>query len=272
MGILDQLRDEAKQKKQHQTVEKSRELHLETAYKARILPKMQLAFHYLQEIVEHLNFVDTQVLLEEYSPRYPQFGPLIQQNYKINTDGFGGYADFGHLMEINLTFFAVGEGAFSYKLQGRNRIEEEISFLHSKNIHFEWKHQAGKQNSYHAVFTITRKIPMRFRFEVDYEQTKIKLIINNHENLLTYRKSFQPEQVDNDLLDEVSRYLLRKDCDFIRLDISKKHKESLHNKLDDVQKDKQEGLFSPADSQPFNLSGRIKSLLGLLNNDEKHRD
>jgi hypothetical protein len=219
MEILNQLRDEAKQKKTNQAQQHNQEKQLEQVYHTKLLPKMQQIFVYFKEVVEHLNFIESRIGIEEYNHRFPQFGLLNQGNYKINTDGYGGYADFERLLQINITFFLTGEGAFTYQVIGSSKIEQEISFLHTKNIHFCWQHLTSKEHNRLAAFTINRKVPVRFRFEVDFENTIIKLIINNHEELTTYQKIFLAEEINEELLEQVSRYMLRKDTDAILLNM-----------------------------------------------------
>lgn len=217
MGILDQLKQEAAQKKQQAQTQVNLQKQRDDYYRMAILPAMQKAFHFMKELVEHLNFLEHAIEVQEYSSRYPQFGLLKQQNYKIFTDNYGGFADLERLVQINVCFFCVGSGSFSYNLDGQSRIEREVAFLTSRNVNFDWKLLDGRSAIPSACFTITRKIPVRFKFAVDYEQSKIQLLINNHHDFNDYKKIFAPEQINDELLDEVARFMLRKESELIRL-------------------------------------------------------
>jgi hypothetical protein len=254
---------------------------LEREYQATILPIMQKIFLFFKEIVEHLNYLEKPIEIEEYSRDYPQMDTLTQTHYKINTDGYAGFADFNRLMQINLTFTCQGNGEFTYVLEGKVRIEQEVAFLHSRNVPFTWNQYISSKGIESSTFTITRKIPVRFRFEVDFEQSKIKLSINNHENFNIYSKAFAAEAINELLLDEVIRFLLRQDGDFIRLDIISQNKERIQKKAEEEQLQRAKWLEDIKIEEPIKSSkkesdngesvffNRIKSFTGLRNRTTK---
>lgn len=238
MSIIDELRNKANEKKEAQQQQESLEQLLASNYKHLLLPKMQQIFTYLNEVVKHLNFVAEPILVKDYSHRYPQLGDLQQQNYRINTDGYGGLADFNRLMQINLTFFLKAEGSFSYDIEGKRIIEQEISFLHSRDMPFEWRNKVGKTGIRTATFIVQRRIPVRFRIEVLYDKSELLITIDNHDDFSKYVKHFEPESVTENLLEHMVSYLLRRDHDFIRLDISEQHKEHIRNNLEMAERER----------------------------------
>jgi hypothetical protein len=242
MGVLEQLRDQVNRKQDDALDQQTIEQELAARYKKSILPKMQSIFVFMKEMVEHLTYLEQAVFIDDYSSRYPQFGRLIQTGYRINSDGIMGYADPDRLMQVNVNFFCQNEGTFTYHLQGRSLIEKEVAFLSAHKVPFEWKYFQGVGMVQNASFTVTRKVPVRFKFEVDYAASNIKILINNHENFGVYKKSFAPEEVDNDLLDEVARFMLRIDSDFIRLEITSEHKKIIRSKLEETQREYEEWL------------------------------
>ena len=271
MGILDQLKQEAAEKKQQEQTQVNLQKQRDDYYRESILPAMQKAFHFMKELVDYLTFLERAIEVEQYSSRYPQFGPLKQQNYKIFTDNHGGFADFDRLMQINVCFFCVGFGSFSYNLESQGRIEREVAFLTSRNAYFDWKLLDGRSAMHSACFTITRKIPVRFKFEVDYEQSNIQLLINNHEDFNAYKKTFAPDEVNDELLDEIARFMLRQDSDFIRLEISSSHRRQIQNLVEqqrikdlalmrEIQEEKVTG-----DSDNKSLTKRLKQLVKIPN-------
>jgi len=237
MGVLEQLRGQVHGKQDDELGQQHIEQELAARYKDAILPKMQSIFVFMKEMVEHLTYLEQSIFIDDYSSKYPQLGRLIQTDYKINTDGIIGYVDPGKLMQINVSFFCLSEGAFSYNLQGKSLIEQEVAFLSAHKVPFEWKYFQGVGAVQNASFIVTRKIPVRFKFEVDYVASNIKILINNHENFGVYKKSFAPEQIDDDLLDEVARFMLRQDSDFIRLEISSEHRNRIRRKLEETRQE-----------------------------------
>lgn len=235
MGILDQLRSEASSKQESESAAAEVREQLENEYQTNILPKMQKIYLFLKEIVEHLSYLEKAIEVPDYCQRFPEMGALSQTDYKINTDGYGGLADFNRIMQVNVLFNCVGAGSFSYEVEGKVKIEQEIAFLHSKNVPLKWNQYINSRGVEAATFNISRKIPVRFRFEVDYNNSKIKLLIHNHENFNVYRKTFEPSAVDESLLDEVIRFMLRQDSDFIQLDITSQDKQRIQKKAEEEQ-------------------------------------
>ncbi|MDQ7091527.1 MAG: hypothetical protein Q9M50_12990 [Methylococcales bacterium] len=235
MSIINQLRNEANLKQETEFAETTVQQQQDQAYQELILPKMQKTFTFLKEIIGHLGYLEKAIEIEDYSQKFPEIGGLTQQDYQINTDGYSGFSDFDKIKQINVTFVCVGKGSFDYGLEGRSRIESEVAFLHSKNIAFDWNQFVNKNGVDAAQFTITRKIPVRFRFEADTNHSKIKLLINNHEDFNVYSKAFDPDEINDELLDEVIRFMLRKDSDFIRLDINNQDKLRIQKKAEALQ-------------------------------------
>jgi len=167
-----------------------------------------------------------------------------------------------------MRFYCRGDGAFSYTLEGKSRIEREISFLASCKLPFDWQMIGRQMGMQTASFSVTRKIPVRFKFEVDYDQSKIRLLIQNHENFIKYNKLFNLEDVDGELLDQVARYMLRKDDDFYRLEISNDHREAIRQLAEHAKREKSvlladgdQGNGRQALEKP-SLVAHIKKLVG----------
>lgn len=268
MSILDELRQKAEQKKAEQLQQESAQQQLERVYRSALLPKMQYFYDCLNETVKHLNFLEEPILINNYSSRYPQFGGLSQKNYKINTDGYSGLADYNRLMQINVNFVCEAEGEFSYALQSKRLIEAEVAFLHARRLAFSWKNQAMVTGVESAGFTVQRKIPVSFKIEVDYNLSKLKVTINNHENLEFFSKSFAPEQLDDDLLDAIISYLMRRDNRLIRLDISDANKTIIQNNLASYQQEQAELLAkikyeednAAPNKEPFKIANPVKAI------------
>jgi hypothetical protein len=268
MSILDELRQKADEKKAEQLQQESIQQNLESAYQSVLLPKMQYFYDCLNEIVTHLNFLEEPILINNYSSRYPQFGELSQKNYKINTDGYSGLADYDRLMQINVTFFCEAEGDFTYALESKRLIEAEVAFLHVRRLAFTWKNQGNATANPSASFTLQRKIPVSFKIEIDYQRSMLKVTINNHENLEFFSKNFSPEQIDEELLDALVGYLMRRDNRLIRLAISDGHKTDIQHKLafhqeqqaDLLARIRHEEDLARRNKEPFKIANPVKAI------------
>ncbi|MDD2722592.1 MAG: hypothetical protein PHH59_01035 [Methylovulum sp.] len=220
MSILDEIRQRAAEKKQAQHQQSLLDKKLEQTYQKELLPKMQLLYDSLKELVEYLNFLEEPMPVSHYSNHYPQFGRLYQKNYKINTDGRMGMADFQRMMQINISFYCEAEGSFSYGLSSKSLIDKEYNFLFEHGLRFQQK----QQHTDRAMFVVERKIPVRFQVLVDYASSKLKITIFNHENFQTFQKSFFPEQLDDEFLNMFLSYFMRRDNRIVVPDISEEEK------------------------------------------------
>lgn len=229
MSALDELRRKADEKKAAEQQDKLIDEQLKETYQLKLLPKMQLFYDTLNETINYLSFLEDPIIAKDYSTRYPQFGDLLQTNYKINTDGRAGLASYDRLMEINLNFVCEGKGDFTYPVVSKYLIEKEVSFLQSNRLNFDWQYLTPKDGKACANFIVKRKVPVCFRIEVLYQLSQLKLTIQNHENLETYSKVFSPEQLDDNFLDILLNYFLRKDTRLlVKLgEISAEHKTAI---------------------------------------------
>ncbi|SCN47037.1 hypothetical protein BAZMOX_01117_3 [methanotrophic endosymbiont of Bathymodiolus azoricus (Menez Gwen)] len=259
MGVLDQLRKEADQKKLSEQETVDQQALRAKLYKTQVLPKMQQIFKYLQELAEHLNYLEVPVQVENYSDRFPRLGTLMQKDYKINTDGYGGFSDFNKLVQINLTFYCIGKGELEYNVQTKSAIEQENAFLHAKRVASKMYRLGGAGREESAKFVVTKKIPVRVRFEVDYEQSQIKVMVNNHTDFSTYTEVWQPADIDDAFLDTLARYLLRKDSEFVSLDITDEDRNELRKKLQSIKhKEEQERLRGVTEQKNSGLEKKEK--------------
>jgi hypothetical protein len=241
MSVLDELRKKADEKKAAEQQEAMTNEQLEQVYQSQILPKMQFIFDSFQEAIKYLNFLEEPVCVDNYCKKYPQFGSLSQSNYRINTDGRIGLANYDRIMQINVTFFCEAKGDFSFRLESEPLIDREVEFLQSKKLIFDWKHIAPVGGVPCALFTIHRKVPVAFRIEVDFKQSLLKVAIRNHENLRAFNKIYTPDQLNDEFLESLLSYFLRKDNRFakeedIPAELKKSIKEAVQSKVASYEK------------------------------------
>lgn len=233
MGIIDDLREEVRQKQMDHQDDTVLQEQREHNYQIFILPKMQQLFSYFKELIDYLSILETPIEIAQYSNRYPLLGELYQQNYRLSTDKHGGIADFEKLTEIFLRYTCLGpdEDEFSHHVGHKIEADQEKDFLASHNIPFNYDRNLGHSKDGAVTFRITRKIPVLFKFSVDYNQSCIILEIQNHENFEQRTQIIKPDQIDEAYLDKLARYILRKDHDFLRMDIDDASREKIREHI-----------------------------------------
>jgi len=231
MGILNELRDEASKQKEEDKIEEFSKQLLEHKYQNEILPKIQMIFNYFKEIVEHLQFLKNPIVITEYSKSFPQFGTLSQQEYKLSTDDFGGHTKYDEMRQVILKFYCMGEGSFTFDAKSQHEIDQTVALFTSKKIPFDWSRNYNNVDSSSATFEVVRKIPVRIAFAVDYDKSIITLQIQNHLNFDKIQRSYKAEEITEELLDQIANFLLRKNNDFIAIEISDEEREQIRQKL-----------------------------------------
>ncbi len=214
MGILDQLKKEVDSKRTAVPDEADIGVRRETEYQQNLLPKMQKILATLQELLEYLGQLGT-IEVKDYSTSMPQIGTLKQSTYKINTDGVGGFAELSNLRQINLIYRLSGHDTFSYTVEGKLAGEQELDNLHARKVKMESRTFINDRGIPCMQFTIERNFTVFVKFDVDYDNSKIKLFFVNHENLANLRQSFTADEITDQFLDEFVRYLIRKDKVFL---------------------------------------------------------
>lgn len=233
MGIIDDLREEVRQKQMVNLEDTAFQEQLEHNYQLLILPKMQQIFSYFKELIDYLSILETPVEITQYTNRYPLLGKLYQQNYRLSTDKHGGIADFEKLTEIFLRYNCLSpdEEEFSHHVKHKIEADQEKEFLSSHHIPFNYDRNLGHTKEGAVTFRISRKIPVLFKFSVDYNKSCIILEIQNQENFEQRTQIIKPDQLDEVYLDKLARYILRKDHDFLRMDIDDVSREKIREHI-----------------------------------------
>lgn len=233
MGLLDQLREEATKKQEEQRYQESVQRSKEDIYQYQLLPAMQQIYTYFKEVTEYLNILNEPIKIEDYSKNYPQFGCLVQTDYKLMTDKHGGVTKFDQLQQIMLRFYCVNpeEPYFTLEVFSQREIEQLIKFFSARKVPYEWKRESNPASKSIALFKFERKIPVVLKFVVDMEQSLIELRIDNHLNFDSFKRNYSAEDIDEAFLDSLGNYLLRKNNQFIQFDISEEERIAIRERL-----------------------------------------
>lgn len=231
MGILNELRDEAERKKiidQQQVISAEK---LAENYQQNLLPKMQMIFNFFKEIVEHLQFIQEPIKVIDYSNKYTELDELIQKDYKLSTDKHGGISHYNELREVKIRFYCFAEGSMELVIKNQAEIEQQINFLTAKKVPFEWSRHHSTATDSFATFSIEKRIPVNITFQVDFKNSQIKLEIFNHHNFGHIKRYYKPDEINDAFLDQLAKFLLRKDNDFIEIEMSEQEREALKENL-----------------------------------------
>ena len=204
MRLLDELKKEADQLKKALS-DDERKRQLKQAYYHDVLfPSMQKIFHFLRELIDHLKTVTPDMDISYAIPGYRTIGGIVQEDYRIDLD-----SDL-QTRRILLSFNCLSHDEVQFSVHDKSQVKEINAFLRSQRIEFsEWGLRDKNSRLIGATFEFKFKIQAVFQFDVDVENGRIILNTRNFDGLKTTRKSYQAEQITDQWLDGLGRYILR---------------------------------------------------------------
>jgi len=226
MGLLDDLKHKANQKKAEEKAEKEKWQKLERYYQDEIHPRMGALYRFLNQMVEHINYLDTDIVA--HFPIGTAYGPhpLSQRNYKLNIDSAK------KTRNITLLFTCHLEQKLIIELEGKEKVDAYTELLDSYNIKYQRKD--SKSEDYELIgsrFVVEGPINTSVSFIGDVEQSAVNLLIKNFEKPGINKQVLRPEQLDEGFMDRLGKYLLRESDDYLSLSISDDVRQDLRQRV-----------------------------------------
>ena len=237
MGLLDDLKKKTEEKKatEEQAVLSQKEL--EQQYQDDIHPHMLEIYNYFNQLIEHLNF------LEQPSRAKYQLLPgnekieLEQKNYKLVIDSTHTTKNVALSFECHL------EKPREVEVSGKEKIESYSEIL----TNYKMKHDRRDRKDsdfklVNANFSLFGPIFGSVNFIGDVGKTHVDLMLRNVERPGTVKHVLQKEQLNEDFLDRLAKYLIRESEDFLKLEIDESAKEQIRKNLEEAEKQREQEL------------------------------
>ena len=236
MGILDDLKNQADDKKAIEEREKQRQIELHEYYQKNIHPKMLQLYTFLNEFIEHLNYIK-KVTKVSY-PIAPD-GSLVefeQSDYKITIDSTKAITD------MNLRFNCKLDETLVYELENSERILSYTDVLHSYRIDFD--RVDIKDNNYELIsakFKIKGPISINVILQADIQTSSINMLLSNFEKPGASKHIYKERHITEEFIDGFGKFILRENLSFLKLDIADEDKDKIRQKIQaDLHRRKQE--------------------------------
>lgn len=259
MGFLDELKKEAEQVKQREQESRSAtDLERERVLRS-IRPRMQKVHDYLKEACEQLNVLDPDVHMSYEVKGFGKLGPLRQGGYKVVAE------EPRKLEKFTLSFACSRPDQVRFQVQGKERALAQKEYMWGANLRFTSKVTADGS----GVFFMDAYVPVTLEFEADMENARINLRIRNLDGLGSSRIVYEPDVLDDELLEELAKCIVRQDNRFQDLSgntVSKEMRMRLQQQLQyDAYKRQLEASLEGGESDATAVKkkkGLLRSLFG----------
>jgi len=264
MSLLDELKQQADKLQQNEE-QATAEARRQAIYQEKIKPGMHAILHYLGELTEQLKVVDLDVRYDYTLPGIGCIQGLRQGGYVVNADS----TDETKIIRLKFNCTAKNEQEFTVKPKAKAK--ETMDFLESQNMRYsEWPIRDGGR-IVGITLQLQIKVDINFIFQVDEEQGYIRMISSNFADFEVERNLIWPHSINEEWLDNLGNYILRKNNKFQALEIDEAKKKSIRQKLEEEKRMRMEELkLAIQREEEEREEKRRNSFLGKLRNLRKN--
>ena len=247
LSFLDELKKEAeeikaKQSRDNDSTQRKRHEVIRT-----IRSRMQSLHRYLKEACEQLSVVDPDIHMTYELRNYGRLGPLRQGGYKMTVD------DGRPVDKFTVSYVCSRAEQLKIQIEGKDAVDKQKEYM--------WSKVTADGD---GVFFVDAYVPITFEFESDYENAKINLRIRNRDSLGSDRVTFEPHRINDELMEEMAKMIVRKDNRFQELAgnmVSEETRMRLRHQLAQAQYTRQvEATSSRTPERPKKKGGLLRSL------------
>lgn len=230
MGVLDDLRRQSAEQRAREDAARQREQEQQVFYQQEIRPRLEQVYTYLNELTEQLNYIKPDIKFSYNLPGGVQFNSLKQENYNMEADSRD------NMKQVALRFYCQAGGATTFRVEGKKTYDKLNEFMHQCRLRYKTSQIKDEMHGVIAVEITTENIiPIDFQFKADIENGCIILWIRNFEKLGIRKILLLPRQINDDMLDDLGKYIVREVDRFMQLDIDEQSRKELQEKLKQEQ-------------------------------------
>jgi hypothetical protein len=237
MGVLDELKQKSAEQQARETARREEQTRRETFYRDELKPRLEQLFGFLHEFGEQLNYVRPDVRASYRLPEDFRLDALSQGDYNLNCDSRD------NMTEIAFRLFCKDEGKLLIELTEKDRFNSMKEFLHRNRLTYrthEFKDE--RHNVIGGQITLERKVPVIFKFDADIENSCIVLWIRNFASLGLQKFILFPNQINDEFLDGLGRFIMRETDSFVRLELPEEQRLRIQANIERERQAKEEEI------------------------------
>jgi len=227
MGLIDELLKEAQNQQADAESVKADNEKREKDFLGFVQPKMVQLFNFLTELSDNLNLIKSKDFVSYRIKEYAVMRDLLPSEYKILVDS-------RHLMKnIKFSFMCSSDERVRFEVENKIYIDRISDYLDDHRVSYVChKNKDSRHNVTNATFSVDSMLPVSFEFTASLDSLSIVLNIKNFNGLNTDRFVIKSDDIDTQYLEDIGKYILRRDSKLFSSNISQEELENIRIKLE----------------------------------------
>jgi len=232
MSLLDEIQNQAEQKRQNISEEERFSSQLEEIYIEKVNPRFKDLYSYFNELINNLNFVDEALYCAYKIPGAGIVNDFYHSTYRISANSSD------RMTEIKINFQCLRDKPIQFLIEDEAQALTIRNELHKYKVNFEYRHSFAKSNMKAGIqFNLNGQIPVQIRLFVEPKSVKIKLEATNIPELGLLLKNYEPHEINNEFTENLGHFMLRQNSEIITFDLPAQNRQQIE---DDKEKKAQE--------------------------------
>lgn len=215
MDILEEFKQQSEKLRQDREQTDSESSGLHTIRCMKVVNSLQDIHNYLHNLVEELNFVEPDIQTSFVIENLGELEGLIQHDYSLLNE------TSGHRERIRCSFVLTNDSQLELEVKPTIEIKEQLETLKTQGLLVNYTSHSP------IKVTISGYVPVCIDFESDFEESNIQVTISNFSRLSKEHYMLNVDHIGTDLLNELGKFLLRRENSFMDVLVEDSHGISL---------------------------------------------
>ncbi len=268
MSLLDQLERQARERREQEERDEALRSERRDFYRTHTAPAMRKIFDYLKTLSSHLKYLD-QTSQKHYTiPQYGQVTATIDPDIKVRLSTEKGVRSeililaTGRIDERSSQRVTVN----AQQAEALDQVIIDHSFSARKRVH---KNAEGEVVG--GTYRIVGEFLLRGTIQARVESPEIELELSNFVELGIQRRKIRADQIDDEFIDRLGRYLVGNDQSLLRDDVSGDYRDRIQRRLQRSEREKKMemldyeiGQIDREERSKASITGRITQRFAFL--------
>jgi hypothetical protein len=249
--LLEELRMEASQLLHDMEATEDRQDRLSRAIQEVIAPSLRRIYDYLNQFRQHIKLLDPEIMVDLPIRGVGSCAGLRQKNYRLRS----GEEDSLNSVVFAFDLYRSNPCRISFKYPGD--ATTLLTSLKAEGLRFA-KTTISAQNTPNQsiLLEVVGEIPVRLEFKANPNGQTIDVIVHNFNEVGKAKHTLQADSINDEMLDQLGRFILRRENTFLINDVSWGYRQRLRAKLETDAEAKQRSLADTAEI----FVGKIRTL------------